>query len=60
MMMTPQSYWAYSKLVVILDLVQNVAFVLVAAVVLILSQEETKAAWLRFVMKLVGWYGGGG
>ncbi|KAJ0630662.1 putative transcription factor C2H2 family [Helianthus annuus] len=43
-----QTDWAYSKPVVILDLVWNLAFVLVAAVVLILSQEEeTMAAWLR-------------
>ncbi|CAI9274356.1 unnamed protein product [Lactuca saligna] len=42
-----QSDWAYSKPVVILDLVWNLAFVVVAAVVLVLSQDESPTAWLR-------------
>lgn len=42
-----QSDWAYSKPVVILDLVWNFAFVVVAVVVLVLSKDETPAVWLR-------------
>ncbi|KAI3713387.1 hypothetical protein L1987_71964 [Smallanthus sonchifolius] len=42
-----QSDWAYSKPVVVLDLVWNLAFVVVAAVVLVLSRDETSAVWLR-------------
>ncbi|PWA86354.1 zinc finger, C3HC4 type [Artemisia annua] len=42
-----QSDWAYSKPVVILDLVWNFAFVVVAFVVLVLSQDEVPVTWLR-------------
>ncbi|XP_076960246.1 E3 ubiquitin-protein ligase At1g63170-like [Bidens hawaiensis] len=42
-----QTDWAYSKPVVILDLVWNLAFVFVAVVVLVLSRDESPAAWLR-------------
>ncbi|XP_071692415.1 LOW QUALITY PROTEIN: E3 ubiquitin-protein ligase At1g12760-like [Rutidosis leptorrhynchoides] len=42
-----QSDWAYSKPVVILDLVWNLVFVLVAVIMLILSQDESPVSWLR-------------
>lgn len=42
-----QSDWAYSRPVVVLDLVWNLAFVIVAAVVLFLSQEERPKTNLR-------------
>ncbi|KAK9053157.1 hypothetical protein SSX86_029787 [Deinandra increscens subsp. villosa] len=42
-----QTDWAYSKPVVILDLLWNLAFVAVSAAVLVLSQAESRAAWLR-------------
>nr|XP_043607492.1 E3 ubiquitin-protein ligase At1g12760-like isoform X2 [Erigeron canadensis] len=42
-----QTDWAYSKPVVILDLVWNLAFVIVAFVVLVLSQDEVPGVWLR-------------
>nr|GMD99090.1 E3 ubiquitin-protein ligase At1g12760-like isoform X1 [Ipomoea batatas] len=42
-----QSDWAYSKPVVILDLVWNFAFVLIAAAVLVLSRDEQPELPLR-------------
>ncbi|PIM97058.1 hypothetical protein CDL12_30479 [Handroanthus impetiginosus] len=42
-----QSDWAYSKPIVILDLVWNVAFVIVAISVLIMSQNEKPSMPLR-------------
>ncbi|GJS95884.1 hypothetical protein Tco_0802852 [Tanacetum coccineum] len=42
-----QSDWAYSKPVVVLDLVWNFAFVVVAFVVLVLSRDEVPVTWLR-------------
>ncbi|KAF7810186.1 E3 ubiquitin-protein ligase [Senna tora] len=42
-----QSDWAYSKPVVILDLIWNFAFVVVAATVLILSRNESPSMPLR-------------
>lgn len=42
-----QSDWAYSKPVVILDIVWNFAFVIVAATVLILSRSEAPSMPLR-------------
>lgn len=42
-----QSDWAYSKPVVILDLIWNFAFVAVAVVVLVLSADESHGALLR-------------
>ncbi|PWA69507.1 hypothetical protein CTI12_AA296280 [Artemisia annua] len=51
-----QSDWAYSKPVVILDLVWNFAFVVVAFVVLVLSQDEVPVTWNRRDVR----FGGGG
>ncbi|KAL0309214.1 UNVERIFIED_CONTAM: E3 ubiquitin-protein ligase [Sesamum radiatum] len=42
-----QSDWAYSKPIVILDLVWNVAFVIVSVSVLIMSRDETPSTPLR-------------
>lgn len=42
-----QSDWAYSRPVVVLDLVWNAAFAIVALVVLVLSRSEAPAAPLR-------------
>eukprot|EP00249_Psilotum_nudum_P036938 c9089_g2_i1 orf=1-858(-) len=42
-----QSGWAYSRPVVVLDLVWNLAFVIVAIVVLVLSREERTRTPLR-------------
>ncbi|KAL8500096.1 hypothetical protein ACS0TY_019913 [Phlomoides rotata] len=42
-----QSDWAYSKPIVILDLVWNLAFVIVSASVLIMSRHETPSMSLR-------------
>ncbi|KAK2989053.1 hypothetical protein RJ640_018842 [Escallonia rubra] len=42
-----QSDWAYSKPVVILDILWNFAFVVVAAVVLVVSRNESSSAYLR-------------
>ncbi|XP_061337254.1 E3 ubiquitin-protein ligase At1g12760-like isoform X2 [Gastrolobium bilobum] len=43
-----QSDWAYSKPIVILDIIWNFAFVVVAATVLILSRSEAPGMPLRF------------
>ncbi|KAG8059906.1 hypothetical protein GUJ93_ZPchr0002g25111 [Zizania palustris] len=43
-----QADWAYSRPVVALDLLWNLAFILVAAVVLVLSREESASIPLRF------------
>lgn len=43
-----QSDWAYSKPVVVLDMIWNFAFVVVAAAVLILSRRESPTMPLRF------------
>ncbi|KAG7956685.1 hypothetical protein I3843_11G135700 [Carya illinoinensis] len=42
-----QSDWAYSKPVVVLDIIWNFAFVVVAATVLVLSQNESPSMPLR-------------
>jgi len=42
-----QSDWAYSKPVVVLDIIWNFAFVVVAATVLVLSQSESPTMPLR-------------
>lgn len=42
-----QSDWAYSRPVVVLDLVWNLAFVVVAAAILVLSRDEKPPAPLR-------------
>ncbi|KAF6133961.1 hypothetical protein GIB67_040725 [Kingdonia uniflora] len=42
-----QSDWAYSKPVVVLDVIWNLAFVIVAAVVLVMSRKESPAMPLR-------------
>uniref|UniRef100_A0A5B6ZBH9 RING-type E3 ubiquitin transferase n=1 Tax=Davidia involucrata TaxID=16924 RepID=A0A5B6ZBH9_DAVIN len=42
-----QSDWAYSRPVVILDIIWNFAFVVVAAVVLVLSRNESPSMTLR-------------
>ncbi|KAL6349308.1 hypothetical protein AAG906_033964 [Vitis piasezkii] len=43
-----QSDWAYSKPVVVLDMIWNFAFVVVAAAVLVLSRRESPSMPLRF------------
>ncbi|KAL8266553.1 hypothetical protein R6Q59_003897 [Mikania micrantha] len=42
-----QSDWAYSKPVVILDLIWNLAFIVLAVGVLVFSRDESPAVWLR-------------
>lgn len=42
-----QSDWAYSKPIVILDLVWNIAFIVVSISVLIMSRDETPSMPLR-------------
>ena len=42
-----QSDWAYSKPIVILDIVWNLAFVVVAMTVLVMSRDETPSTPLR-------------
>ena len=42
-----QSDWAYSKPIVILDIIWNLAFVVVAVTVLVMSRDETPATSLR-------------
>ncbi|KAG9451673.1 hypothetical protein H6P81_004577 [Aristolochia fimbriata] len=43
-----QSDWAYSRPVVVLDIIWNLAFVLIAFVVLVLSKDESPSMPLRF------------
>lgn len=43
-----QADWAYSRPVVALDLLWNIAFVLVSAIVLVLSRQESPSVPLRF------------
>ncbi|OEL25397.1 E3 ubiquitin-protein ligase [Dichanthelium oligosanthes] len=43
-----QADWAYSRPVVVLDLLWNLAFILVSAVVLVLSHDESPTMPLRF------------
>ncbi|XP_052169854.1 E3 ubiquitin-protein ligase At4g11680-like [Diospyros lotus] len=42
-----QSHWAYSRPLVVLDLMWNIAFVTIAVVVLVLSQRESPSTPLR-------------